>query len=281
MTEIKSKDSFLNFGLGLPALRIGERINPTGKPKLQESIMKGDLSFLAALAREQERAGANVLGVNVGMHGIDEKDLLVRAVHELEGITSLPLYIDSSEPEALIAAREIYPYKPLVGSCTGEDVSYKPLMEAFVDQPVALVVMLNDEKGVSAKAQDRLEVADRILEYAENTGFNKEDLVLDCMAMAVGAEPTAALECLKCIKALSDRGLSTIIGLSNVSFGMPMRNVFNRTFVAIAVSAGLSAAILNPNTTEMVETVMAADVMTNRDPYATNFLESFRTIFNP
>ena len=281
MTVIESKDSVLNFGPGLPAVRIGERINPTGKPKIQESIMKGDLSFLAALAREQEAAGANVLGVNVGMHGIDEKELLAQAVRALDGNTSLPLYIDSSQPEALIAARKAYPYKPLVGSCTGEDASFKPLMEVFVDLPVALVVMLNDERGVSAKAEDRLEIAERILEYADKTGFNKENLVLDCMAMAVGADPTASLECLKCIKELSNQGLSTIIGLSNVSFGMPMRNVFNRAFVAMAISAGLSAAILNPNTTEMVETVMAADVLTHRDPYAINFLECFRSIFNP
>ncbi|MBL7204267.1 MAG: dihydropteroate synthase [Desulfobacteraceae bacterium] len=281
MTELKSKVSLLNFGPGLPAVRIGERINPTGKPKMQESIMNGDLSFLGKLAQEQEAAGANALGVNIGMHGIDEKSLLVRAVQELEEITSLPLYIDSSQPEALIAARGAYPHKPLVGSCTGEDRSYKPLMEAFLDQPAVLVVMLNDERGVSTKAEERLEVAEKILAYADATGFHKEDLVLDCMGMAVGAEPTAALECLKCIKELSNQGLSTIIGLSNVSFGMPMRNAFNRAFVAMAISAGLSAAILNPNSTEMVETVMAADVLANRDPYAMNFLEFFRSIFKP
>ncbi len=277
MATIRSQGRTLEFGPGHPTARIGERINPTGKTKIQNLILQRDLGWLDHLVREQEEAGANVLGINLGIPGVDEAELLVRAVERVSEISRLPLYLDSSIKSALMSAVEAYPHTPLVGSATGEEKSYKPLMEFLEDRAIPLVVMLNDEKGVSRKAVDRVRVAEKVLDYGAKIGFEPQNLVFDCIAMTVAADPSAALETLECIRTVSqDLGCATIIGLSNVSFGLPERRIFNRAFVSMAVLCGLSAAIFNPNSMEMTETILAADVLAGRDDYAINYLEFYR-----
>ena len=273
---IQSETHTRSLGPGLPVARIGERINPTGKPRQQGWLAAGELDFLAELAAEQEQGGAEVIGVNVGLPGGDEEALLVEAVERLARATTLPLYIDSSQPRALMAARRAYPHKPLVGSCTGEEGSYQPLLEFLAEHPAALVVMLNDEKGISPRVEDRLAVAAKVEDYARRVGFSPQDLVFDCLALTVGADPRAGLVCLECIRALAAQGKATIIGLSNVSYGMPWRGLLNQAFAAMAVSAGLAAAIYNPNSPGLSRALLAADVLAARDDYAARFLEYYR-----
>jgi 5-methyltetrahydrofolate--homocysteine methyltransferase len=277
MVEVFSKNRKVTLGPGQPTVIIGERINPTGKPQLQEKIRKGDLFFLPELVGAQEKAWADMIGVNVGLPGTAEKELLCQAVEAVSRISDRPLYLDSSLPEALIVAWENYPYKPLVGSCTGEDRSYKMLMERFLPRPPALVVMLHDEQGIAKQAKDRLRVAEKVLNQAVQMGYPVDSLVFDCLAMTVGADPLAGKECLDCIRELAGQGLPTLIGLSNISFGMPERTLFNKVFAAMAVKAGVAGLILNPNSPELVAAVKAADVLSNRDPYATLFLEYYRS----
>ncbi len=261
---------------GLPVARIGERINPTGKHQQQQWLAAGELDFVVDLAARQEQGGAEVIGVNVGLPGAEEEELLVEAVSRLAEATTLPLYIDSSQPRALMAARRVYPHKPLVGSCTGEDGSYQPLLEFLAEHPAALVVMLNDEKGISPRAEDRLRVAAKVEDYARQVGFPTQDLVFDCLAMAVGADPQAGRVCLECIRGLAAQGKATIIGLSNVSYGMPWRGLLNQAFAAMAVSAGVGAVIYNPNTPGLSDALLAADVLAGRDDFAGRFLEHYR-----
>jgi 5-methyltetrahydrofolate--homocysteine methyltransferase len=277
MVEVFSKTRKISLGPDRPTVIIGERINPTGKPQLQEKIKKGDLGFLPELVQAQEKAHVDMIGVNLGLPGIAEKDLLCQAAEAVGRISDRPLYIDSSLPEALIAAWEGYPPKPLIGSCTGEERSYKPLMERFLPRPPTLVVMLHDEQGIAARARERLRVADKVLHQTVQIGFPADCLVFDCLAMTVGADPLAGKECLGCIRELAAQGLATIIGLSNISFGMPERNLFNKGFAAMAVEAGLAAVILNPNAPELVAAVKAADVLAGRDPYAQGFLDYYRS----
>ncbi len=276
MGSIHSQSRRLEFGPDLPLLLVGERINPSGKAELQADLLAGKLDRLDTLAREQEAAGAQVLGVNLGLAGADEARLLVRAVEHLVRDCQMPLYLDSSLPQALQAARLSCPHKPLLGSCTGEEHSYRPLLDFACQHPAAVVVLLHQEGGIPSQAKERLAVADKVLDYAQRISFPPEDLVFDCLALAVGADPMAARVCLDCISTLAGRGLSTIVGLSNVSFGLPLRQSFNRAFAAMAVAAGLAAVILNPNSPGMVDSVLAAEVLAARDPYAGRFLAHYR-----
>lgn len=278
MPIVKSHSRSVEFGPGLPVARVGERINPTGKTGMQENIKNGDLSWIADLAREQERGGANVLGVNVGMPGIDEPAVLTDAIAFASDASQLPLYIDSSVPKALMSALESYPHVPLVGSATGEESSYKEFLDFIKGRDAVPVIMLSDEKGVPKTAGERIRIADKVLDYCASIGYNVKTPVFDCMAMSVGVDPAAGRETLECIRVLSaERNASTIIGLSNVSFGMPDRVIFNRAYAAMAVASGLSAAILNPNAPDAIETVMAADVLVERDEFAIQYLEWYRS----
>ncbi|MBW2021664.1 MAG: dihydropteroate synthase [Deltaproteobacteria bacterium] len=277
MPSVSSGKVKVDFGNGLPTLRIGERINPTGKPHIQDLLKKGHLGWIDELAIEQERGGANVIGINVGIAGIDESELLVNAVKRVAEKSPLPIYIDSSHKDALLKAVEFYPYVPLVGSATGEEKSYKEFLDYLKELNIPLVVVLNNEKGVPRKATQRIKIAEKILSYAEQTGFSIENLVFDCIAMTVGEDPDACMETIECINVLSrNLGCSTIIGVSNASFGLPQRRVFSRVFVSMAVLSGVSAVIYNPNSLEMTETILAADVLTRRDQFATRYLDFYR-----
>ena len=278
MTQVKSKEKTVEFGPGFPTALIGERINPTGKKKIQELIQDGDLEWITEFAVEQEKAGADIIGINMGMPDIDESLLLTEAVQRVSEATSAPIYIDSSIPEAIFSAVDKYPYKPLVGSGTGEETSYKPLIEYFSEKQAALVLLLQDEKGIPPHAVERVKIAEKILKFAETAHFPVHDLVFDCLAISVGAEPEAAVQTLDCIRMLTqDLKVSTIIGLSNVSFGLPDRLVFNSSFAAVSVFSGLSAAILNPNSPNLVKMIRATEVLTLKDPYAVRYLEFYRS----
>ncbi len=241
------------FG-GAPVI-IGERINPTGKKRLKQAITEGDIAYILSEAVKQAEAGAHVLDVNVGLPGIDERAVLGAAVCEIQAVTDLPLQIDTSDVGAMESAMRIYNGKPLVNSVNGKrevmDAVF-PLVKKYGGAVIALTL---DENGIPATAEGRAEIAKRIIAAAAEYGIAKKDLIFDTLAMAVSADggaPAAALDSLRYIR--HTMGANTSLGVSNVSFGLPNRDFINGTFFAMALEDGLSAAIINPLSQEMIKT---------------------------
>ncbi len=231
---------------------IGERINPTGKKRFKQALTEGDLDYILQEGlREQER-GAHILDVNVGLPEIDEKEMLVRVCGELQAIIDLPLQIDTADPDAMEAAMRIYNGKPMVNSVNGKEESMRavfPLVKKYGGLVVALTL---DERGIPQKAEERLEIAEKILRVAGEYGIKKEDLIFDPLAMSVSSDSRAALETLRAVRLIREKlGCHTSLGVSNVSFGLPNRDAVNSIFFAQAMENGLSAAIMNPDSDAM------------------------------
>ena len=238
-------------------LLIGERINPTGKKKLKEALRAGDLGYILREAISEEEAGAHLLDVNVGLPEIDEAQVMEDAIRAIQSVTDLPLQIDTGDPVAMERAMRIYNGKPLVNSVNGNAESMRavfPLVKKYGGVCIALTM---DEQGIPADCEGRLAIAERILEAAAEYGLGKEDIVFDPLALTVSSDPNAANVTLKTVAELAARGCYTSLGVSNVSFGMPERDKLNATFFTMALSAGLSAAIMNPHSAEMMSAYRA------------------------
>lgn len=252
---------------------IGERINPTGKKRFKQALAENDMDYLLAEGLNQEEKGVHVLDVNVGLPGIDEVDLLRRAVTELQAVTTLPLQIDTASPAAMEAALRRYNGKAMVNSVNGKresmDVIF-PLVKKYGGLAVALTL---DENGIPETAQGRVEIAKRILQTAERYGLGKKDLIFDPLAMTVSADNHAAdvtLEALRRIR--TELGCHTSLGISNVSFGLPNRDAVNSVFFAMALENGLSAAILNPYSLEMQKTYYAYRALHGLDENCADYI---------
>ena len=232
---------------------IGERINPTGKKRLKEALRNRDTDYILQEGIGQEERGAQILDVNVGLPDIDEVEALTNAVSALQAVTALPLQIDTSNAEAMEKAMRIYNGKPMINSVNGKAESMAavfPLVKKYGGLVVALTL---DEKGIPNTAQERLDIAKRILATAEEYGINKKDLIFDPLALTVSADNSAALETLRAVALIKQElGCHTSLGVSNVSFGLPQRDIINSNFFAMAMWQGLSAAIMNPYSTEMM-----------------------------
>lgn len=231
---------------------IGERINPTGKPRFKEALRSGDMDYILREGIAEEECGAEILDVNVGLPEIDEEKMLVRAITELQAVTALPLQIDTANPTAMAAALRRYNGKAMINSVNGKAESMSeifPLVKKYGGVVVALTL---DESGIPKTAEGRFAIAERILAEAEKWGIDKKDIIFDPLAMAVSADKNAAAETLRSVKLISERlGAKTSLGVSNVSFGLPAREVINSSFFTAAMFAGLSAAIINPHSSEM------------------------------
>lgn len=233
---------------------IGERINPTGKKRFRQALENQEVGYILREGIEQQEKGAMALDVNVGAPGIDEKVELPRYVQELQAVSDLPLQIDTTDPVAMEKAMRLYNGKPLVNSVNGKQVSMDavfPLVKKYGGVVVALTL---DEKGIPESAAGRVEIAQKIIAEGAKYGIAKKDILVDPLAMAVSADKGAAQVTLDALKALHDLGIHTSLGVSNVSFGLPAREVVNATFFALALENGLSAAILNPHSVEMMKT---------------------------
>ena len=252
---------------------IGERINPTGKPRLKEALRAGDMDYVLRLAVEQQEKGAQVLDVNVGLPEIDEAALLPRAVEELQGITDLPLQIDTNDPRAMERAMRRYNGRPLVNSVSGKAESMAavfPLLKKYGGTAIALTL---DEDGIPPTAQGRLEVARRIVEGAAAWGIPKEDLIFDPLAMTISADQGAARVTLEALALIRDElGCRTSLGVSNVSFGLPRREQINAAFFLLALQQGLSAAILNPGSRAMTDALLAYRALAGLDPNCQDYI---------
>ena len=276
-TIVTSKNREVEFGKGLPTAVIGERINPTGKKKLAEDLSKGKFDVLVQEALSQKEAGADILDVNVAVSDVDETTILPKAVLKVLEVSGLPVCIDSSNPEALKKALEVYPYKALVNSVTGQEKSLKAVLPLVKKFGASVVGLTMDDSGIPKTADKRFAVAKRIIEVAESYGVPREDIVIDCLCLAQATETNSAVVTLKTLTRVSrELGVATVLGVSNISFGMPGRKIINLSFLAQAISQGLNAAIVDPTIEGMVETILASDFLAGRDSYGRRYLKYYR-----
>ena len=276
-TIVTSKNKKVEFGEGLPTAIIGERINPTGKKKLAEDLSQGKFDVLVQEALSQKEAGADILDVNVAVSDVDETTILPKAVLKVLEVSGLPVCIDSSNPEALKKALEVYPYKALVNSVTGQEKSLKAVLPLVKKFGASVVGLAMDDSGIPKTADKRFAVAKRIIEVAESYGVPREDIVIDCLCLAQATETNSAVVTLKTLTRVSrELGVATVLGVSNISFGMPGRKIINLSFLAQAISQGLNAAIVDPTIEGMVETILASDFLAGRDSYGRRYLKYYR-----
>ena len=252
-TVVSSYTHAVTFGDD-PAL-IGERINPTGKKRFKQALLEHDIGYILSEGIRQEEAGADILDVNVGLPEIDEVELLTEAVCELQAVTDLPLQIDTSDPVAMEAALRRYNGKAMVNSVNGKEESLRAVLPLVKKYGGVVVALTLDENGIPDTAEGRVEIACRILEAAESYGIDKKDIIFDTLAMTVSASPNAASVTLEALSRIRrELGCHTSLGVSNISFGLPARDAINGTFFAMALTAGLSAAIMNPHSPDMMRT---------------------------
>lgn len=269
--------------VGVPRIAvIGERINPTGKPKLKATLRAGDLDYLVGEAVSQQECGADVLDVNVGLPELDEPAVLTAAVDKLAATVTLPLVIDSSDPVAVEAAVRGYAGKPLINSVNGKRENLDAVLPIVRKYGCAVIGLALDEDGIPPTAEGRYAVAERIVAETDRYGIPRTDVVIDCLTMACATNQSEALEILRAITMVKDRlGVRTVLGVSNISFGLPQRNMVNSTFLAAAFGCGLDMPILNPKAKRYVDTVNTFRVLNCQDAGAVDFIERYAEANDP
>jgi 5-methyltetrahydrofolate--homocysteine methyltransferase len=276
-TTLGSRGGVVAIGDEHPFAIIGERINPTGRPSLTAEVVAGDMSTVQADALAQVRAGARILDVNAGVPGFDEAEMLsivVRAVHE---VVDVPLCIDSSTPAALEAAIPLAEGKVLVNSVTAERESLDRLLPLVKRHGAAVIGMANDEEGISMDSEVRLAAARAVVEAALDHGIPREDVVIDPLAMPIGAAPDAATVMLETIRRIREElGVNVSCGASNISFGMPDRRGIDAAFLSIMIAGGMNAAITNPLHRETRKAALAADLLLGRDAFGAAWIAAHR-----
>jgi 5-methyltetrahydrofolate--homocysteine methyltransferase len=276
-TILHSKTKTITIGAGRPFVIVGERINPSGRKKLGQEMAAGDFSRARRDAQAQMAAGAHMLDVNAGVPAADEPALLVAAIREVMGATDAPLCLDSSMVEALAAGLAAYPGKALVNSVTGEDERLDAVLPLVKKFGAAVIGMANDETGISSEPEYRLGVARKIVQRASDYGIPREDVLIDPLALTVAADPEAAQVTLRTMQLVRDElGVNMICGASNISFGLPERSPINAAFLAMAMPAGLTAAITDSTNPVIRQGILAADVLLGHDPYAGAWIADFR-----
>jgi 5-methyltetrahydrofolate--homocysteine methyltransferase len=274
---LRSATKEVIIGHDVPFVIIGERINPTGRKKFQEQLRAGDLSQIEIDVQQQVEGGADVLDVNMGVPLTDEPDLLSRAIKLVQSKTDLPICIDSSVIEALDAGLKAYEGKALVNSMTGEDDRMELILPLVKEHKAVIMALSNDETGIPATAQERLVITEKIVRTVEKYGIPLEDLVIDPLAMTVGADPEAVKITLETIHLIKEKfGLNMSMGASNVSFGLPNRHAVNASFLPMAMAAGLTSAIMDARTKEIGTSVRATDLLLGNDPWGGNWISAFR-----
>lgn len=258
---------------------VGERINPTGKKRLQQALRDGDSAYPCAQAVAQAEVGAQVLDVNAGLPGIDEAATLEQLVKDLQAITDLPLQLDSSNPEALSRALRIYNGKPIVNSVNGEQKTLDTILPLCKKYGAAVVGLALDEHGIPADAEGRFAIAKRIAAAANAAGIPNEDIYIDCLTLTASAQQEGAVQTLEALtRCKKELGVRTVLGVSNISFGLPCRGYLNTTFLTMAMSAGLDLAIMNPNTPEMMAAVRAYRVLTSQDKQSSDYVAAYADV---
>lgn len=255
---------------------IGERINPTGKKRFKQALLDGDIDYILGQAIEQIHAGADILDVNVGLPGIDEKEMMKKAVKALQGVTDVPLQLDSTIPEVLEQALRVYNGKPIINSVNGEEKSLNTVLPLVKKYGAAVVGLCLDENGIPKTAEGRFNIAKKILDRALSLGIRKEDVYIDCLTLTVSAEQDAAMETLNALERVKNElGLKTVLGVSNISFGLPQRVIVTHNFLAMALTKGLDLPIINPNIDEITATVRAFNVLAGYDKNSVEYIGNY------
>lgn len=258
---------------------VGERINPTGKKRLQQALREGDSAYPCSQAVAQSEAGAEILDVNAGLPGIDEAATLERLVKDLQAVTDLPLQLDSSNPEALSRALRIYNGKPIVNSVNGEQKTLDAILPLCKKYGAAVVGLTLDEKGIPTSAEARFAIAERIVQAATAAGIPREDIYIDCLTLTASAQQEGAVQTLEALtRCKRELGVRTVLGVSNISFGLPCRSYLNTTFLTMAMAAGLDLAIMNPNTPEMMAAVRSYRVLTAQDKQSADYVAAYADV---
>ena len=258
---------------------VGERINPTGKKRLQQALRDGDSAYPCTQAVAQAEAGAQVLDVNAGLPGIDEAATLEQLVKDLQAVTDLPLQLDSSNPEALSRALRIYNGKPIVNSVNGETETLEKILPLCKKYGAAVVGLALDKGGLPPTVEGRVAIARRIVDAAHAAGIPDEDIYIDCLCLTASAQQEGATQTLQALtRCKKELDVRTVLGVSNISFGLPCRGYLNTTFLTMAMSAGLDLAIMNPNTPEMMAAVRAYRVLTCQDPQSTDYVAAYADV---
>ena len=276
-TTIGSKTSNVEICRDKPTVIIGERINPTGRKKVLAALEAGDFDIVRNDAVSQVEAGATVLDVNAGVPGADEPVLLQQVMRTVMDVTDVPLCIDTANPSALEAALSIYEGKALVNSVNGEEKSLNAVLPLVKEYGAAVIGLCMDDDGIPATPEARLKAAAKVIERAAALGITPENVVIDPLAMTMGADHAAGRTTLETIElVVKEFGVNITMGASNISFGLPDRKFVNAAFMAMAIHAGLTCPITNPLTPEVTIAVRGADLSMGRDEYAMNWIKAFR-----
>lgn len=260
---------------------IGERINPTGKKLFKDALKSRNIDYILTQGIEQVNAGADILDVNVGLPEIDEKEMMVTVLKSLQGVTGAPLQIDTTEPQVLEAALRVYNGKPIVNSVNGEEKSLSTILPLVKKYGAAVVGLTLDENGIPKTAQGRFEIAKKIVDRAVLEGIKREDIYIDCLTLTASAEQQGVLETLNALERVKNElNVKTVLGVSNISFGLPNRELVNRTFLSMALQKGLDLPIINPNVEAMTDTVRAYKLLSGIDKNSVEFIEVYNGAAN-
>lgn len=258
-----------------PTVLIGERINPTGKKKLTAALLTGDLDLVRQMAISQAKAGADILDVNVGASGVDEVELLPKAVQAVTEIADVPLCIDSDNPEALAAALRVYQGKPIINSVNGQQGRLDAVLPLVKDYGAAVIGLTMDDDGIPQDADRRVAIAARIMERAAKMGIPSEDIIIDCLALTVGADASAATVTLDAVQRVHDEfAVNQTLGASNVSYGLPDRDVINWAFLSLVIRAGVTCPMVHVS--KVRAAILATDLLLGRDAYAMRYIRAYR-----
>ncbi len=255
---------------------VGERVNPTGKKLFRQALIDNNIDYIVKQAVEQVEAGADILDVNVGIPDIDESQMLVIVVKAIQEVTDIPLQIDSSDPKAVEAALRVYNGKAIVNSVNGDDKVLDTILPIVKKYGASVVGLTLDERGIPDSAQQRFEIAQKIVRRAEACGIPRKDVFIDCLTLTVSAQQQNAAQTLEAVKLVKERlGVKTLLGVSNVSFGLPERELINKTFLTMALQNGLDLPIINPNISSMMDVIYAFNVLTAQDINSERYVERF------
>jgi len=275
-TYLRGKSREVVINTDGPVIIIGESINPTRRKKLIETLSENNFEFVHELAKVQIDAGADVLDVNVGYPGVDDEKLLPETVKSLQEKFDVPLCLDSPNPKAIEAALKVADGKCLINSVSGEEKSLNAILPIAKEYGAAVIGLVMDDDGITHNPQKRLSIADKILQRAIKQGMNPEDVIIDPLTMAVSADSNACMVTLETIKLVHDKlGLNMTEGSSNVSFGLPNREVLNNAFMTLSILNGVTCPIANP--VKITASVRAADLLLGRDDFAMRFVEYYQS----
>ncbi|APH23625.1 5-methyltetrahydrofolate--homocysteine S-methyltransferase [Clostridium botulinum] len=255
---------------------IGERINPTGKKLFKEALRNNDIDYILKEAIAQVESGADILDVNVGLPEIDEEETMKKVIREIQSIIDTPLQIDSNNPKVIEKALRVYNGKAIVNSVNGEEEVLDSVLPLIKKYGAAVVALTLDDKGIPKKAEERLKIAEKIVNKALEYGIRREDIFIDCLVLTASAQQSDVGETLKAVALVKEKlKVKTILGVSNISFGLPNRELINKTFLAMSLQSGLDLPILNPNNKEMINIINAYRVLNNEDKGAANYIERY------